>query len=531
VPVSIPTCATASSARTYARREPETSALHLVVREHLQTFLATVREKRGKDLPRYAEDELRRYLRCGVLAHGFVRVACRVCGEEVLVAYSCKCRGACPSCCARRMCGTAAHLVAHVLPDVPVRQWVLTAPDDVRRVLALRPVALTACARVFVEEISRFQKHTHGLPSAATGAVTFVQRFNATLGTFVHFHVIAPDGVFVRDAEGAVMFHEGRAPSREEIATVAARVEKRMARWLRRRGLIDDRPKDERSNEAPELSPIEACMQLSLFGGALLRLDDGSRPLPLDDDERFRTRAKSPWTAEAEGYNVHAGVTVRAGDREGLERLLRYCARPPVVLERISRLADGRVAYRLRKPRRSGATHLVLDPIHFLARVAAQVPPPRFPLTRFAGVFAPHSTWRAAVVPRGPVPSRATLPKSVQKTIPKPNNSDAASPVFQRDTGLTSAEPEHPNPVATPNVLGTSLGASVVKPVGARIDWASLLKRTFLEDILACPCGGRRRILADIQERNVVVAILSHLGLPFDPPPIARARSPAFEAA
>ena len=123
MPVPATACPAASPARSYARREPEKSALHLIVREHLETFLATVREERGKDLPRYVEEELRRYLRCGILAHGFLRVVCRTCGEEIVVARSCKCRGACPSCSARRMCGSAAHLVDHVLPaDIPVRR-------------------------------------------------------------------------------------------------------------------------------------------------------------------------------------------------------------------------------------------------------------------------------------------------------------------------------------------------------------------------------------------------------------------------
>ncbi len=61
---------------------------------------------------------------------------------------------------------------------------------------------------------------------------------------------------------------------------------------------------------------------------------------------------------------------------------------------------------------------------------------------------------------------------------------------------------------------------------GARIDWASLLKRVFVEDVLACPCGGRRRIVSDVQERSAVVAILEHLGLPAETPPSARARDP-----
>jgi hypothetical protein len=52
-----------------------------------------------------------------------------------------------------------------------------------------------------------------------------------------------------------------------------------------------------------------------------------------------------------------------------------------------------------------------------------------------------------------------------------------------------------------------------------------------LVDVLACPCGGRRAIVADISDRNVVVAILAHLGLPTEAPPIARAQRPAFDFA
>ena len=64
----------------------------------------------------------------------------------------------------------------------------LTAPHEVRRVLALRPDALTAQSRIFVEEIARWQKHA-ARTSGEPFAVTFVQRFNSTLGCFVHFHV------------------------------------------------------------------------------------------------------------------------------------------------------------------------------------------------------------------------------------------------------------------------------------------------------------------------------------------------------
>jgi hypothetical protein len=307
-------------------------------------------------------------------------------------------------------------------------------------------------------------------------------------------------------------------------------VEKRMRRWLRRRGLLDERAAEDRSNEAPELSPLEACMQLSLFGSTYVRLAGDGAPAPLAREEaRFRAASKGPWVAEASGFNVHAGVMVRAGDREGLERLCRYGARPPFSLERLSILADGRVAYLLRKPRRNGATHLVMTPVQFLSRLSSLIPPPRFPLQRLSGVFGPRSPFRAAVVPRAAARAGATptLPRARKKkrTAKKPDDAS----VFAARAEGASPERGGDSENAGRSRPRTSLGDGVVKPGGSRIEWAQLLRRIDWVDVLACRCGGRRAIVADISDSEVVVAILAHLGLPTEAPPIARARSPGFD--
>ena len=96
-----------------------------------------------------------------------------------------------------------------------------------------------------------------------------------------------------------------------------------------------------------------------------------------------------------EGFNLHASVVIAARDVEGRERLLRYVARPMVAGERVSELADGRIAWRLKIPGGRGETHRIMEPMDFMARLAALVPPPRRPLLRYHGVFAPHSPWRA----------------------------------------------------------------------------------------------------------------------------------------
>ena len=102
-----------------------------VVREQLESFLAR-RQDQDRPVPRFVERELRGFLECGILAHGFVRVHCDACGKDRVVAFSCKGRGFCPSCGGRRMADTAAWLVDRVLPEVPVRQWVLTLPFPLR---------------------------------------------------------------------------------------------------------------------------------------------------------------------------------------------------------------------------------------------------------------------------------------------------------------------------------------------------------------------------------------------------------------
>ncbi|WP_437518087.1 hypothetical protein [Sorangium sp. So ce1099] len=101
---------------------------------------------------------------------------------------------------------------------------------------------------------------------------------------------------------------------------------------------------------------------------------------------------------------------------------------------------------------------------------------------------------------------------------------------MERD-GAPLAPPSKASAPTAQSGSPTSLGTGVTKPVGARIDWASLLRRVYREDVLVCPCGGRRRLVADISEREVIVAILEHLGFPSEAPAIVRARSPNCEAA
>jgi len=213
----------------YCRRHPEQTALYQVIQQHLETYLALAGEDDwdAQRVPAYVEREFRRYLECGILAYGFARARCPDCGYGFLVAFSCKGRGLCPSCNVRRMAETAAHLVDHVIPPLPVRQWVLSVPKRLRWYLEREPRALSAVLRILLRVIEVHLRQASGASSHARfGAVSFIHRFGASLNRHVHYHCCVIDGVFepVADADNApksVRFRPAAELTPEAVATIA----------------------------------------------------------------------------------------------------------------------------------------------------------------------------------------------------------------------------------------------------------------------------------------------------------------------
>jgi hypothetical protein len=112
-------------------------------------------EVEGQYLPRHVEKELRDFLKCGVLAHEFVRMRCNECGRSMVVGFSCKGRGFCPSCTGRRMADTSARLVDDTFPEnAPIRQWVLSLPIQIGYRLAHDGKLLSDVLRIFLRVVS-----------------------------------------------------------------------------------------------------------------------------------------------------------------------------------------------------------------------------------------------------------------------------------------------------------------------------------------------------------------------------------------
>jgi hypothetical protein len=99
--------------------------------------------------------------------------------------------------------------------------------------------------------------------------------------------------------------------------------------------------------------------------------------------------------AEVAGFNVHANTRVAANERDGLEALCRYIARPPLSNDRLSELPDGDLTLRLKRPWSDGTTHLLFSPGELIEKLVPLIPRPRAHVTRYHGVLAPASGWRS----------------------------------------------------------------------------------------------------------------------------------------
>jgi hypothetical protein len=255
--------------------------------------------------------------------------------------------------------------------------------------------------------------------------------------------------------------------------------------YLRRRGVL---PREGADPPAVD----EATADEPLLGLISCASVQGRSAHSGEPDEKIGRRrdARTDFTpgalcSEIDGFTLHARTVIDADDRDGLERLARYIARPPIAAERLSLREDGRVVYRLRHAWRDGTTAVAFDPLTFIERLAALVPRPRSHMLTYHGVLAPAASWRDLVVP---APATAT-----------PSPAD---------------DPERPT-------------LSKRK----RLSWAELLKRVFAIDALVCPrCGGPRKLIATLTDGPTVRKILEHLGLSADPPPLAPARMPSEPA-
>ena len=256
---------------SYLPRAPEQESLHRLVREHLRTLYAAVEHGfEGASLPAFVRADLEGYVNCGVLGRGFAHLQCEDCQRPVLVAFSCGSRGFCPSCLGRRMCQGTLNLLAHVLPAVPLRQWVLTLPFELRAPLAYGRDLMGAVARIFADSVMGWYRRrlATGVPEARGGAVTVIQRSSSDMKLNPHLHVIVADGVYVPGPEGAPQFRALPRLKTDEVGDVLQVARVRILRYLARRGVVQMLPEAlEIQDELVERDPVLAQLAAAAVSG------------------------------------------------------------------------------------------------------------------------------------------------------------------------------------------------------------------------------------------------------------------------
>ena len=457
-------------ALAYVRHRPERTFLYQLVEEYYPAFKAH-QAAQGNPLPGYVEQEFEGYLKCGRLEHGFLRVRCDTCHAEHLVAFSCKRRGFCPSCGARRMAESAALLIDEVFPEQPMRQWVLSVPYPLRFLFASRPEVMGQVLGIVYRCIAThlIKKAGFSRKSAQAGAVTLIQRFGSALNLNVDFHMLFLDGVYAECPDGSLRCRWVRAPTSAELARLTHTLAKRIGRYLERQSLLEcDAENSYLAGDALEVGAMAQLLGSSITYRIAVGPQQGRKVFTLQTlpacDEPFDNGV-----GKVAGFSLHAGVSARADQRQKLERLCRYISRPAISEKRLSLTPNGNVRYQLKTPYRDGTTHVIFEPLDFIARLAALVPKPRVNLTRFHGVFAPNSGYRARVTPA----KRGRGGRHAPTTDPE---------------GRTPTERR------------------------AAMTWAQRLKRVFGIDIETCvACGGAMRIIACIEDADVIEKILGHL--------------------
>jgi hypothetical protein len=275
------------------------------------------------------------------------------------------------------------------------------------------------------------------------------------------------DGVYAEQAEGRVRFYQTNAPTEAELNRLTHTLAHRIGRYLERQGLLErDAENSYLACDELDSGPMAQLQGASITYRVAVGRQQGRKvftlqTLPAIDD------AFDVGGGKVAGFSLHAGVAARVDQRDKLERLCRYICRPAVSERRLSLTPNGNVRYELKTPYRDGTTHVIFEPLDFIAKLAALVPPPRANLTRFHGVFAPNSRYRARVVP-----------------------------------GRRARHAEE-------DKLG---GEPTLAERRASMTWAQRLKRVFGIDVEVCSvCGGAMRIVACIEDPDVIERILRHL--------------------
>jgi len=304
-------------AGVYRLRHPERTVLYRVLFHYFAEFLREYESRFEREygfLRPVIQEVVEKYFDCGNPMCGFARIRCPDCGEERLLMFSCKTRGFCPSCHARRREEWGEWMREELVLDVPHRQVVFTIPKMLRIFFRYNRKLLNSLCLSAVRTLVRFLHTATGL-ELMPGVVAVIQTFGDRINFHPHIHVLiteggrAPDGAF---------HHVGRFHDE----TIYELFTHEVFSLLLRKKLIT-------------LPLVEKILR---------------------------------W--HHTGFNVHSQV--RAKTKRETERVGKYMIRPLLSLKRLFfDETGGRIRYQYS---RQGSEEESMDYLEFIARVTSHIP-------------------------------------------------------------------------------------------------------------------------------------------------------------
>ena len=207
---------------------------------------------------------------------------------------------------ARRMAETAAHLVDHLFPSLPVRQWVISFPKRLRYFLqrdpALRSAALGIVLRV-IEQALRERSPGAG-QTAQIGALAFIHHFGASLNEHTPFHICVIDGVFAgAEDDSPIAFFEATAMEAPKLAAIQGTIRRRILRLFLRRALLE-------ADDAKDMGAWQHDGGFSL--DASVRIEGHDRPGAWNGCCATAPARRSHWSASSGSMRSGSSTTCRS---------------------------------------------------------------------------------------------------------------------------------------------------------------------------------------------------------------------------
>lgn len=320
---------------TYIARRPWDSPLYRLIyhyRDELEYRWSELFEEQYGFLRRVVLDAFDRYLNCGILRHGAARARCEKCNHSVLIAFSCKRRGVCPSCQAKRGVLFAEHLNEEVLLQQPHRHLVFSIPKRLRIYFRYDRSLFRLLYLAAWETWSEHVRETH--PNGNSGAVMALHTAGDLLNWHPHIHSIVLNGAVLDDGHFL------------EIQNVdSAKLEQRFSE--------------------------------KVFGALL-----GEELLSEDSVQSMKS-----WNHS--GFGVHVGDPVQPNDENTRLFLARYLRKAPVAESRLSIDESGldpTLVYHA--PGEDDDKVVTFSPLQFLAELSLHIPDTFEQTTRYYGAYS-----------------------------------------------------------------------------------------------------------------------------------------------